>query len=41
MTTVFLMGYLIVLREAFDGFIIWFTTTDFDNEFLSGLFNQS
>jgi hypothetical protein len=41
MTTVFLMGYLIVLREAFDGFIIWFTTTDFDNEFLAGLFNQS
>lgn len=41
MTTVFLMGYLIVLREAFDGFIIWFTTTDFDNDFLSSLFNQS
>ena len=41
MTTGFLMFYLIVLREAFDGFIIWFTTTDFDNDFLSGLFNQS
>ena len=41
MTTVFLMGYLIVLREAFDGFIIWFTSTDFDNEFLSNLFSQS
>lgn len=41
MTTIFLMAYLIVLREFFDGFIVWFTTTDFDNEFLSGLFNQS
>ena len=41
MTTIFLMGYLIVLREAFDGFIIWWTTTDFDSELLSTLFNQS
>lgn len=40
-TTIFLMAYLIVLREAFDGFIIWFTSTDFDNEFLSNLFSQS
>ena len=40
-TTTFLTTYLIVLRDAFDSFIVWFTTTDFDNEFLSMLFNQS
>jgi hypothetical protein len=40
-TTTFLTTYLLVLRDTFDGFIVWFTTTDFDNEFLSMLFNQS
>ena len=40
-TTTFLSTYLLVLRDAFDGFIVWFTKTDFDNQFLSILFNQS
>lgn len=41
MTTAFLMVYLIVLREAFDGFILWLTSSDSDIDFLSGFFNQS
>jgi|Transcript_31118 hypothetical protein len=40
-TTAFLMVYLILLRETFDTFIIWFTDPDFDSNFLNGLFNQS
>lgn len=41
LTTAFLMVYLIVLRESFDTFIVWFVDSDFDNDFLNGLFNQS
>lgn len=40
-TTTFLTTYLLLLRDTFDGFIVWFTQTDFDNEVLSILFNQS
>ena len=40
-TTTFLTTYLLLLRDTFDGFIVWFTQTDFDNEILSILFNQS
>jgi hypothetical protein len=41
LTTAFLMVYLIALRESFDTFIVWFVDSDFDNDFLNGLFNQS
>jgi hypothetical protein len=40
-TTTFLTTYLLLLRDSFDGFIVWFIKSDFDNEFLSILFNQS
>ena len=40
-TTAFLTTYLLVLRDVFDGFIVWFIKNDFENEFLQSLFNQS
>ena len=40
-TTAFLTTYLLVLRDTFDSFIVWFVKNDFDNEFLQSLFNQS
>jgi hypothetical protein len=40
-TTVVLMAYLLVLRETFDTFILWFVNTDFDSDFsILSLFNQ-
>lgn len=40
-TTAFLTTYLLVLRDVFDSFIIWFVKNDFENDFLQSLFNQS
>ena len=35
------MAMQVKICRPFDSFIVWFINTDFDNDFLSGLFNQS
>jgi hypothetical protein len=40
-TTVVLSSYLLTLRDTFDAMILWYINTDFDGDFISGLFRAA